>query len=142
MGGSQGSFFINSLFKDWLEKEENRHSKIQVIHQTGNRDDRNWHSFYREMGIPSFIFSFYDNLKIFYSVADLVICRAGAGTLFELEFFKKLSLVLPLKTKQTSHQIFNAQEMAAKNPDLFVVQNQSLKQEDLAVFSKNIENML
>jgi len=142
LGGSQGSLYINSLFKDWILAQKSLASKIQVIHQIGSADQNKWKNFYRSLEIPSFIFSYYDNLKNFYLISDLVISRAGAGTLFELEFFNKKSIIIPLQTRQTDHQVFNAQEMARRNGDLFVVQKQQVSPQNLPLFSQNISNIL
>jgi UDP-N-acetylglucosamine:LPS N-acetylglucosamine transferase len=53
-----------------------------------------------------------------------VITRAGSGTIFELEFFAKKSLLIPLESSSTAHQVDNAHASAIKRPDLFSVVHQ------------------
>jgi UDP-N-acetylglucosamine--N-acetylmuramyl-(pentapeptide) pyrophosphoryl-undecaprenol N-acetylglucosamine transferase len=138
LGGSQGSIFLNELFKKWIFKNKNLNNKIQVIHQTGAQDKTDWFSFYKDLKCPAMIFSYDENIKDYYHMSDLIVCRAGAGTLFELEFFKKRCLIIPLKTEQTDHQVDNALEMSLRNPDLFFVQDQDLITKDFDLFDQKL----
>jgi len=142
LGGSQGSQYLNNLFKSWIETNLEYKNKIQIIHQTGKEENKNFVVFYRTHKIPAIIFDYKDDLKKYFLLSDLTICRAGAGTLFELEFFNKKSIIIPLQTKQTDHQIYNAEEMSLKHPDLFITQKQSSIDKDLMILSKNILKML
>ncbi len=137
LGGSQGSLFINLIFKKWIEKNEDLYSSLQVIHQTGSFDTTDWNAFYSELGISYKVFDYCDDVKKYYQVADIIICRAGAGTLFELEFFKKTSLIIPLETAYTKHQVDNAIYMAKKYPDQFYY----LKQDNLISFDSIIKEL-
>jgi len=123
MGGSQGSIFINNLAKRWANEKE-RQKNIQVIHQTGSRDKTDWKNFYEQRNIPAHVFAYEDQIQNFYLISDLIVCRAGAGTLFELAFFQKKSVVIPLRAKTTDHQVENAREMAKRYSDLFTVREQ------------------
>jgi UDP-N-acetylglucosamine--N-acetylmuramyl-(pentapeptide) pyrophosphoryl-undecaprenol N-acetylglucosamine transferase len=138
LGGSQGSIFLNEIFKKWILNNKNILDKIQVIHQTGAQDRTDWFSFYKDYGIPAVVFSYDGNIKDYYHLADLIVCRAGAGTLFELEFFRKRCLIIPLKTAQTDHQVDNALEMSLRNPELFSVQDQDLITKDFSFFEKEL----
>jgi UDP-N-acetylglucosamine--N-acetylmuramyl-(pentapeptide) pyrophosphoryl-undecaprenol N-acetylglucosamine transferase len=121
LGGSQGSLLLNQALKNFLEKNNKLNSRIQIIHQTGNSSTDSWRSFYQTSKIPAVVFDYNENIQNFYLLSDLIICRAGAGTLFEIEFFKKKCIIVPLVAASTSHQVFNAQEMAAQYPDLFKI---------------------
>ena len=67
------------------------------------------------------------DLEYVYSAADLIICRAGAGTLFEIKHFNKPCIIVPLETNTTTHQVDNAQAMSSEYPELFYM----LKQKDI-----------
>lgn len=121
LGGSQGSRLLNQTLKTFLETHKNFHDKIQIIHQTGFDLSFDWESFYKNMSIPAVVFSFNENIQNFYQLSDLIICRAGAGTLFEIEFFNKQCIVIPLTSSTTDHQVQNAEEMARLHPNLFKV---------------------
>ncbi|MBU1008050.1 UDP-N-acetylglucosamine--N-acetylmuramyl-(pentapeptide) pyrophosphoryl-undecaprenol N-acetylglucosamine transferase [Candidatus Dependentiae bacterium] len=123
LGGSQGSLLLNNMIKEFIQTNQYIGS-IQVIHQTGSIDQTNWKKFYEQHNIPAHIFEYTNSIKDFYRLADLVICRAGAGTLFELEFFQKRSLLVPLKNHASNHQITNAHEMCQRHPNLFFLCDQ------------------
>lgn len=132
LGGSQGSVMLNECFKEFLKAHPNIQDQIQVIHQIGNREIETYKKMYQSLNVPAIIFAYREDLKNFYNLADLIICRAGAGTIFEVEFFKKPCIVIPLVAATTSHQIQNAQAMAQKHPTLFTVIDQAA----LAAYNK------
>lgn len=123
LGGSQGSVFVNSLVKKWLEQVPPvMYPFIQVIHQTGgNEDPQDWKLIYRRLGIQAVVFDFTSLIEYYYRAADLVICRSGAGTLFEALYFYKRCITIPLETKTTDHQLENARTMAHQYPYLFTM---------------------
>jgi UDP-N-acetylglucosamine--N-acetylmuramyl-(pentapeptide) pyrophosphoryl-undecaprenol N-acetylglucosamine transferase len=97
LGGGKGAAFINQLIFDLLPELT---SFSQVIHLTGKGKSRvfqneNYHQF-----------EFLDKeMSLAYKVADIVICRAGMGTLSELSFLGKPAIVLPIPH---THQEANA----------------------------------
>lgn len=127
IGGSQGSHYLNTLMHEWLEQYPQVYNHIQIIHQTGSHmsDIQAW---YAHNNIPAHVFAYHDNLAHYYNAADLIISRAGAGLLFEIAFFKKKCLIIPLETKSTNHQKDNALAMAQEYPALVTVLKQSDKE--------------
>ena len=124
LGGSQGSEFLN-VFLQTIPLSLLK--TFNIIHQTGNSYLDVCTHFYTQNGISHSVFDYKNNLAPFYHSADLVICRAGAGTLFETLFFKKQCLVIPLETTITDHQLDNAQDFAQRYPEFFTV----FRQKDL-----------
>jgi UDP-N-acetylglucosamine--N-acetylmuramyl-(pentapeptide) pyrophosphoryl-undecaprenol N-acetylglucosamine transferase len=118
LGGSQGSITINTIFKKWLLENKKIHNNISIIHQTGTNDKTNWKAFYKKLQIPAISFCFKKNIKKYYQDSDIIICRSGAGTLFETIFFKKKCITIPLETINTSHQVDNAREIVKLYPKL------------------------
>lgn len=116
LGGSQGSLFLNSCIKKWIQQTKIPKSSIQLIHQIGHHDTFEWGTFYKEHNIAAQIFSFSDTIEDSYNAADIVICRAGAGSLFELSFFNKMCIIIPLETAYTDHQVANAQAFKKLHP--------------------------
>jgi UDP-N-acetylglucosamine--N-acetylmuramyl-(pentapeptide) pyrophosphoryl-undecaprenol N-acetylglucosamine transferase len=124
LGGSQGSQFLNNLIQQIpLSLLKN----YVVVHQTGTDQVAECSDFYARNKIDAQIFAYQDNLALYYQAADSIICRAGAGTLFEALFFEKQTIVIPLETHTTDHQLANAYAMQRMRPDLFFV----LRQHDL-----------
>ena len=105
-------------------------AQLHIIHQVGNNNTAEYQTFYQQHNVVSaHVFSFYDKIEEYYQRADIVLCRAGAGTLFELLFFEKPAIIIPLQAPTTQHQVANAQEIVRKRPDLFsVIYQRSLAQ--------------
>lgn len=142
LGGSQGSLFLNTSTAAWLEEHKMRWPNIQVIHQTGSADRYNWNVWYQERGIPALVFDFMDDISCLYGLSHLIICRAGAGTLFEIAFFKKRALIIPLVSSATSHQVDNALAMVKEYPDYFSLLYQADSEKDSRLFAVAIEKGL
>jgi UDP-N-acetylglucosamine--N-acetylmuramyl-(pentapeptide) pyrophosphoryl-undecaprenol N-acetylglucosamine transferase len=119
LGGSQGSLFINECIKKWIDDSSFSAATMQIIHQTGSVDATDWKKLYQSKTITSHVFSYYPDLAPMYVAADLIICRAGAGTLFEIKFFNKHCIIIPLATNTTDHQVDNARAMSHDYPDQF-----------------------
>ena len=119
LGGSQGSLFLNNMVRQWLEQNPVLHDTIQIIHQIGSHDPINWSEWYKKQSINAMVFSYQQDLAYHYIAADLVVCRAGAGTLFEVQFFNKPCIIIPLSAKTTTHQVDNARAMKNQFPNQF-----------------------
>jgi UDP-N-acetylglucosamine--N-acetylmuramyl-(pentapeptide) pyrophosphoryl-undecaprenol N-acetylglucosamine transferase len=143
IGGSQGALYINNLFKEWLKNHSNS-VNIQVIHQVGFADRTDWKALYSYYKISSIVFSYRENIHLFYGLADIVISRGGAGMLFELEFFQKKCIIIPFDfgRSETRHQVNSACEMAKKNPEIFIVQRQQELDMGAGVLNSNLLKLL
>lgn len=117
-GGSQGSRSLNTTIQNVIQNNTQLIPHIQVIHQTGD-SAKKWQQFYDTCHIPSHVFSYENDLSGYYRQAHLIICRSGAGTLFETVYFQKPCITVPLQTITTSHQIENAQAISSEFPNLF-----------------------
>jgi len=116
LGGSQGSQFINKTVFSWLTRSETLHPKIQIIHQTGKKDYLLYKRQYAPFSFPYILFDYSQNLTPYYQKSDIIICRSGAGTLFEIINFNKHCITIPLETNSTNHQINNARTLAHEYP--------------------------
>ncbi|OQA35025.1 MAG: UDP-N-acetylglucosamine--N-acetylmuramyl-(pentapeptide) pyrophosphoryl-undecaprenol N-acetylglucosamine transferase [Candidatus Dependentiae bacterium ADurb.Bin331] len=130
VGGSQGSAFINSAIKKWLSLPNRLSIPFTIIHQTGAQHLDDMQRFYADAGIDAHVFDYHHQLESFYQQADIVVCRAGAGTLFELLFFNKQCITIPLEDCADNHQYANAIALAQKYPELVSVVRQHELQKD------------
>ncbi len=117
LGGSQGSHFINELALRIIAGLNPE--RFQILHQAGAIDFVSLAAEYAEKGYKAYVVDFYQEIELFYHAADFVICRAGAGTLWELEYMQVPTCIIPLKTKATDHQVYNAQALCAQKPQQF-----------------------
>ena len=113
------------MIKQCIIQNPEAFKNIQIIHQAGAQDTTDWNSFYKKHKIDAVTFDFSKTLHTYFSIADLVVCRSGAGSLFETAFFKKPCITIPLETKQNSHQVLNAVEMQKLYPKFFTVIRQN-----------------
>jgi UDP-N-acetylglucosamine--N-acetylmuramyl-(pentapeptide) pyrophosphoryl-undecaprenol N-acetylglucosamine transferase len=134
LGGSQGSVYLNNVMKQWIESDQLNLTDVQIIHQTGSIDAFDWSAFYQSKGINAYVCAFTDDVEPLYIAADVIICRAGAGTLFEIAFFNKKALIIPLEIETTDHQVDNAYAVAQQYPQLFTVMRQQDIQKNADLF--------
>lgn len=127
IGGSQGSHFINDLVPyavtEWPRG-------LFILHQTGEGEVERVRELYKKAKANARVFAFSDDMPALYQAADMVITRAGAGSLFELLFFNKKSIIIPLETLTTDHQLDNARAMNRHYPQLFSVYRQTERTPD------------
>ncbi len=108
-GGSQGSRALNEnavkfilpLLKRW---------PVQVIWQTG---EQAFDTLRSRMGAQDRLVMkpYIHNMEQAYTLADLVISRAGALSLAELVKMKKPAILVPLPTAAADHQLHNARAL-------------------------------
>ncbi len=112
LGGSQGAQRINDKILIVLSELL---KDFEVIHQTG---DNNFEQVKAESEVVTrekirkyyhpFPFLSEKELSCAYHNSDLVISRAGAGTIFELAALRKPSILVPLEGSAQNHQVRNA----------------------------------
>lgn len=114
LGGSQGSERINSEFKKAVDILSEKTSKdFQFIHLCGKKDYSRLKKDYSCIKIRYCLFDFLTRIDFAYSLADLVICRAGAASITELAFFRKAAILIPYPYAG-SHQLENASALKMK----------------------------
>jgi len=105
-GGSQGAHSLNRLVPEAFSKIGNK--SISVIHQTGGKDYLYVKDLYIENKINAQVLTFIDDMANAYGKSDLVIARAGAGTISEITALGKPSILIPFPYAAHNHQLENA----------------------------------
>lgn len=98
-GGGSGSAAINDAVRKHLKTLTEQYHVLHVCGK-GNTVESNIKNYHQ--------FHFITDMGRAYSCADLVIARAGAGTVFELLALKKPSLLIPLEGQTRGDQAENA----------------------------------
>lgn len=143
LGGSQGSTTLNNAIKQSLLNDKSLAASVNIIHQMGAEQKQleAWNAWYETHHISAYVFT-YEPCVPYYKLADVVICRSGAGTLFELEALHKKYITIPLETKSTHHQVENARAMERKHPDLVCVLTQQEIVQDTHALAHVLKKLL
>lgn len=112
-GGSLGARSINHAVAASVEILSAR--GIQVLWQTGK-------NYTPPETLPDGIVSrtFIDDMASAYSAADLVLCRAGGGTVAELKIARKPAVLVPLPSAANNEQEYNAKALTASGAAIMV----------------------
>ncbi len=118
VGGSQGAVAVNQLVRKcipaWVE------TGAWIIHQTGENDPDAFSVEHPQY----FPMTFYHNMAGLFQRANLVISRAGAGSLTELAVTHKPSILIPYPYAADNHQAYNAEVFSNQNAALVFTQSE------------------
>jgi UDP-N-acetylglucosamine--N-acetylmuramyl-(pentapeptide) pyrophosphoryl-undecaprenol N-acetylglucosamine transferase len=107
-GGSQGSHALNSIVCAALEEVKALGPAVHLIHQTGEREYEAVNQSHRNAGLESEVRPFLPSIFEQFARADLIISRAGAGTVAELTVAGKAAILVPFPGAADDHQTKNA----------------------------------
>lgn len=107
VGGSLGAARLNELMPEALSMME-KNVRPEVLHQAGEKNLQVTLSLYKKFGVEARVEAFIDDMPDAYAWADLVICRAGAMTVFELAAAGLGSILVPYPYAVDDHQTANA----------------------------------
>ena len=110
-GGSQGAHALNRAMGEALIDLREWRERIRIIHQTGEKDYPEVQERYRRQEFEAEVHPFIQAMDRAYAQADLVLCRAGATTLFELMATGLPAILVPYPHAANDHQTLNAQTM-------------------------------
>jgi len=108
LGGSQGASGVNRLATTSAPELRARCEGLQIFHLAGAADRDAVDEAYRRARIPARVEAFVDRMDLAYSAADVVVSRAGAGTLAELAAFGLPAVLVPYPHDRDRHQVENA----------------------------------
>ncbi|MDD3918976.1 MAG: UDP-N-acetylglucosamine--N-acetylmuramyl-(pentapeptide) pyrophosphoryl-undecaprenol N-acetylglucosamine transferase [Candidatus Pacebacteria bacterium] len=142
IGGSQGSTRINELVIQTIPEIL---KYFEVIHQTGYEDFKNVKK-YTDALIPDELKSDYHAYSFFseeeiqnaYIASDVIIARAGSGTIFEISAIGRPSILIPLPESAQGHQLKNALTYAKLTESAIVIEEKNLTPNFFLAELKNI----
>ncbi|MBU3805750.1 MAG: undecaprenyldiphospho-muramoylpentapeptide beta-N-acetylglucosaminyltransferase [Candidatus Fournierella pullistercoris] len=118
-GGSLGARRINEVVADLAAWEKDFPDKILHIHATGSRGVELFDTLAKEKGFAGCenirAQEYIEDMPRMLAAADLVISRAGALTLAELECMGRASVLIPSPNVAENHQYHNAMELKKVN---------------------------
>ncbi len=110
-GGSQGSHALNSIVCAALGDLRRLSPRLHLTHQTGEREFGPVQSAYADVGIRADIRPFLPSIYEEFAGADLIIARAGAGTVAEITAAGRAAILVPFPGAADDHQTRNAQAL-------------------------------
>lgn len=117
IGGSLGALTLNESMEQGIRRLADQ--GIQVIWQTGkNFGDRGLTAVQGLKGVV--VTKFITDMAAAYAAADLVVSRAGAGSISELELLSKPCILVPSPNVAEDHQTKNARALADHNAAVLV----------------------
>ncbi|MBE6155183.1 MAG: undecaprenyldiphospho-muramoylpentapeptide beta-N-acetylglucosaminyltransferase [Firmicutes bacterium] len=128
VAGSLGSETINNYFTKFLSLI-NETDNFEVVYITGKsyyEDFVKGKSFSSSVKVLPFL----DNLSGLFGDVDLIISRAGAGTISEILAMEIPSILIPSPYVANNHQYYNALDLKNKNVSI-LLEEKDLNAEDL-----------
>lgn len=129
-GGSQGSRKLNSMIAssaDYLINEG-----YSIVHQTGEGLMRETIELYgniaQKYATRIKIYAYIDKPAAFIREADVVICRAGSGSIFEVMAVGTPAVYVPFKAASDNHQYHNAKFCEGMGVGLVIDEDVNSKQ--------------
>ncbi len=125
MGGSQGAAVLNERVPEAIALLAGRGCALQVLHQAGRDRDAAVRERYARAGIAAEVVPFIDDVAGALADADLVVARAGAGTIAEVTAVGRPSVLVPFPFAADDHQGKNAEALAAAGAALCLRQERA-----------------
>ncbi len=126
-GGSQGALSLNRLLEQSIAQYPGDPSLLQILHLTGHIDPQETlQKNYNAKGVLAVVKPFEEEMGYAWAVADLMIGRAGAGTIAEAIEFEVPSVFIPYPHAADDHQTKNGEYMANTVKGALLFQEESL----------------
>ena len=124
LGGSLGAKSINEGIINSIHTIKDQ--DIKLIWQVGKRYFEAIEDQLNQIKIPNVnVFAFIKRMDLAYSLADVVISRAGALSISELTLAGKPSILVPSPNVSEDHQTKNAMSLVVKSAAILIKDNQT-----------------
>ena len=126
MGGSLGADAINHAMCELIAKEKDN-KKLCFIHAYGQYGQYVPDEL-KELGVDADLCEnitlreYIDDMEVCMPAADIVICRSGASSLYEIRALGKASILVPSPNVAENHQYYNAMELVDRDAALIIEQ--------------------
>ena len=119
VGGSLGARTINASMRAALEKLKD--AGLQAMWQTGKYQAAEAEAAAKAYAPQIKTYTFIADMATAYRAADLVVARAGAGTISELENLGKACILVPSPNVAEDHQRKNAEALASRDAAVMIL---------------------
>ncbi len=122
LGGSLGAAAVNRAVEKWITEEKNQN--FALLWQTGKRYYEQYKHHANNRIKP---LAYIDDMNRAYAAADIIVSRAGAGTVSELAVVGKPVILVPSPNVAEDHQTKNAMSLAKRNAAVLLPEKESDK---------------
>lgn len=121
IGGSLGALSINRVISAGLARIGDMADHVQVIWQTGKTNRGTSEEDLIASGVNNVLRTdFISNMDMAYRAADLIVSRAGASSISEIQALGKATILVPSPNVAEDHQTKNAQALVEQNAAIMV----------------------
>ncbi len=122
VGGSLGALTINNAVAEAVESGKMAEAPFSVLWQTGKNESRRCMKIAETVGADKLKAKpFINDMAMAYAAADLVVARAGAGTISELQLLGKAAVLVPSPNVAEDHQRRNAEALTSRDAAVMVL---------------------
>lgn len=121
VGGSLGARTLNSAMSEAVRSGAVAKADFSIYWQTGKAYAAECLKVAEEGGCPNLkAGAFIADMATAYAAADLVVARAGAGTISELELLGKAAILVPSPNVAEDHQRHNAEALSTRGAAVMI----------------------
>jgi len=132
--GSLGSSAINKLMIDYLKSVENKDYEVLYVTGKSSYDAFSKNKFPKNV----FIVPYVENLSGLMKDMDVIVSRAGASSVAEIEALRIPAILIPSPYVANNHQYYNALSMVSLNAGL-MIEEKNLNKD---ILTEDIEKLL
>lgn len=125
-GGSLGARTLNSAVQEWIKNHDS--CSFRIIWQTGKFYKNEIDDFMTKNG-RDYVkhFAFLDRMDLAIAAADVIVTRAGAGTISELSIAGKACIFVPSPIVAEDHQTHNAMTLVKNGAAMMIKDSEAEK---------------
>lgn len=136
--GSQGARTVNTILKKAFVEKAEAFSQYNIRHQTGVHDFADCKKAYEGLGFVE-AYEYLHDMAAHLDWADVVVCRSGTGSVFEVSACRKTAIFIPLPWAADDHQRKNAEALVHDDAAYMILQK-DLSAESLLSTLEKIKN--
>lgn len=121
IGGSLGAAALDNAMLE--SGQALKLANVEIWHQSRPDAVAQVQQGYNELGISARVDSFIKDMAEAYSWSDVIVSRAGAGSVLEIGVANRPSILVPLPNSIKGHQVYNAQFLSNRGKAITVLQD-------------------
>lgn len=121
--GSQGARSVNSILKKALLENKQQFSEYNIRLQTGVHDIKEISEALKDLSFVE-VYEYLHDMAAHLNWADMVVCRSGTGSVFEVAACRKPAVFIPLPWAADDHQTKNAKALVNEDAAYLIPQSE------------------